>query len=129
MAGLGYASSQLFSESHPPLNLVTFDPVYGFLAVLLAYMVYSEWVRLDSRYPVAAALILLVIDAVIDAAGDTNLANVIAVYVFFLLAAGVFLLLVDHVREARAHPETPPSRKRKPSVAEPGSGSSDKLVE
>jgi MFS superfamily sulfate permease-like transporter len=81
-----------------------FDPLYGFLAALLVYMVYSEWVGLDSRYVVGAALVLLVIDAVIDAGGATNLANTVAVYVFFLLAAGVVLLLVDQVREARKVP-------------------------
>lgn len=85
-----------------------FDPEYGFLAVLLVYMVYSQWVHLDSRYPVAAALVLLVIDAIVDAGGDTNLANTLAIYVFFLLSAGVLLLLVDHAREARSHPTAEP---------------------
>lgn len=78
-----------------------------FLALLLAYMVYSEWARLDSRFLIAGALVLLVGAAVVDAAGATGVANTLAVYVFFLLAGGVVLLLVDHVREARTAP--PPS--------------------
>ncbi len=74
-----------------------FVPV--FLGVLLAYMVYSEWVRLDSRYLVAGALVLLVVTAIVDAAGATGAANTLAEFVFFLLAGGVVLLLVDHVRD------------------------------
>jgi len=76
---------------------VPFVPV--FLALLLAYMVYSEWARLDSRYLIAGALALLVVTAIVDAAGATTAANTLAEFVFFLLAGGVVLLLVDHVRE------------------------------
>ncbi len=73
-----------------------------FLGLLLAYMVYSQWVGLDSRYPIAAALVLLVIAAITDAVGAVSLANILAIFVFFLLGAGVILLLVDHVRSNRA---------------------------
>ena len=69
-----------------------------FLALLVAYLVYSAWARLDPRYPVAAALLLLVATAVVDALGAVGTANALAGYVFFLLAGGVVLLLVDHVR-------------------------------
>ena len=79
-----------------------FDPTYPFLGLLLIYMVYSEWARLDSRYLVGAALLLLIITAVVDAAGETGVANTLSAYVFFLLAGGVVLLLVDHVREERS---------------------------
>ncbi len=77
------------------------DPLYPFLLLLVVYMVYSQWVGLDSRYPIAAALVLLVVAAVLDAGGETGPANTLASYLFFLLAAGVVLLLTDHVR----HPE------------------------
>ncbi|MFZ0891802.1 MAG: hypothetical protein WB778_01775 [Thermoplasmata archaeon] len=81
-------------------------PLVGiFLALLFLYMVYSEWRRLDSRYPIVAALVLLVVTAVVDAGGNLNAANTLAEFVFFLLAAGVILLLVDHAREARRRPE------------------------
>ncbi len=79
-----------------------------FLGLLAAYMVYSAWARLDSRYLIAGALVLLVAAAVVDAAGATAVANTLAVYVFLLLAGGVVLLLVDHVRE-----------ERRPSTADP----------
>jgi len=75
-----------------------------FVGLLLAYMVYSVWARLDGRFPIVAALVLLVVTAVVDAAGDTNAANSLAEYVFFLLAAGVVLLLVEHVRERGKSP-------------------------
>jgi hypothetical protein len=83
-----------------------------FIALLVAYMVYSAWVRLDSRYVIAGALVLLVVAAVVDAAGATGTANALAIYVFFLLAGGVVLLLVDHIREERQPlpTEVPPSQ-------------------
>jgi hypothetical protein len=74
----------------------------AFLGVLLVYMVYSQWVRLDSRYLVVGALVLLVITGVVDVAGDTNPANVLAEYVLFLFNGGVVLLFVDYLRENRA---------------------------
>ena len=72
-----------------------------FLGLFAVYLVYSEWVGLDSRYPIAGGLVLLVAAAIADAAGATDAANTLAVYVFFLLAGGVLLLLVDHVRDER----------------------------
>lgn len=75
-----------------------------FVALLGAYMVFSEWEGLDSRYPIVAGLVLLVAAAIADAAGAASTANTLAVYVFFLLGAGVILLLVDYVRQARNRP-------------------------
>lgn len=76
-----------------------------FLGLLVAYMAYSEWARLDSRLLIASALVLLVVTALVDAAGSTGLANTLAEFVFFLLAAGVVLLLIDHVRDGAPEPE------------------------
>lgn len=73
-----------------------------FLALLAAYMAVSVWLRVDGRFPVAGALVLLVAAAVLDATGATTSANTLAEFVFFLLGAGVLLLLVEHVRERRA---------------------------
>lgn len=72
-----------------------------FLGLLGGYMGYSVWARLDSRYLIAGALGLLLVTAVIDASGATAAANGLAIFVFLLLAGGVVLLLVDHVREER----------------------------
>jgi len=74
-----------------------------FVGLLVAYLAYSVWARLDGRYPIGAALALLVVTAVVDAAGDVAAANSLAEFVFFLLAGGVVLLLVEHVRERPEH--------------------------
>ncbi len=100
----------------------------AFLVTLLLYMIYSQWVGLDSRYPIGGALILLVVAAVADAAGATPVANTLAIYTFYLLAGGVVLLLVDHIREGRrGHAEEePPSEEgplADPSDARPDTGS------
>ncbi len=91
---------------------MAFPSTEVFLGLLVGYMVYSVWARLDARYPIAAALVLLVATAVVDALGSTASANTLAEFVFFLLGAGVVLLLIDHVREGRgtsAPTEPPPS--------------------
>lgn len=100
---------------------MTFPYIPVFLGVLVVYMVYSEWARLDSRYLVAGALGLLVATAVVDAAGATGAANTLAEFVFFLLAGGVVLLLVDHVRErpqreGDARPDDSAPRTRDPDA-------------
>ncbi len=69
-----------------------------FLLLLGVYLVYSVWARVDPRYPIAAALGLLVITAIVDAANAIATANLLAEYVFCLLGGGVILLLVDHLR-------------------------------
>lgn len=101
-----------------------------FVGLLVAYIVYSAWARLDGRYPIGAALVLLVITAVVDAAGNVTAANTLAEYVFFLLAGGVVLLLIEHVRDQRD--AGPPKRsdvamaERKPTeTTEERKGSAD----
>ena len=79
-----------------------------FLGLLFAYMLYSVWAGLAARLPIGAALVLLVITAVVDALGDVASANTLAEYVFFLLGAGVVLLLVEHVKERRERPTPSP---------------------
>ena len=73
-----------------------------FLGLLAVYVAYSIWTRLDGRLPIAAALVLLVAAAALDAAGSVAAANTLAEFVFYLLGAGVLLLLVEHVRASRA---------------------------
>ncbi len=69
-----------------------------FLALLAAYLLYSMWARLDSRYPIAMALGLLFVAALADGLGKAATANGYAEYVFFLLAGAIALLVVDHLR-------------------------------
>jgi hypothetical protein len=81
---------------------VAFPYLDLFLGLFAVYLVYSALVRLDARYPIGAALLLLVVAAVADAANAVDLANTLAEYVFCLLAGGVLLLLVEHVRSPAA---------------------------
>jgi hypothetical protein len=97
---------------------VSFPFTEVFLALLVAYMAYSVWAGLDARYPIAAALLLLVVTAVVDALGNTGTANTLAEFVFFLLGAGVLLLLIDHVRESRAAPQAEPTGLASPAPGE-----------
>jgi hypothetical protein len=72
---------------------------WAFVVLLLVYMIYSVWARLDGRYPIGAALALLIVTAVVDTLGQTSAADTLAEFVFFLLGGGVVLLLVEHLRE------------------------------
>jgi hypothetical protein len=74
--------------------------VFGLLLVI--YMAYSVWERLDPRYPIGAGLVLLVATAVTDALGASSSADVLAEYVFLLLGAGVVLLLLEPVGGRRS---------------------------
>jgi hypothetical protein len=73
--------------------------IFGVL--LLLYMAYSLWERLDPRYLIGAGLVLLVATAITEAAGYATAANLLAEYVFFLLGGGVLLLLLDPFLRAR----------------------------
>ncbi len=86
-----------------------------FLVLLTVYLAFSVWLRLDSRYPILMALLLLVVAAVEDGLGRAALANSTAAYVFLLLAGGIVLLVVDHLREER-----PGDRTERPSAGDLG---------
>jgi len=77
---------------------MTFPFLVVFGVLLLAYMGYSFWQRLDPRYLIGAALVLLVATAITEAAGATPAADTLAEYVFLLLVGGVVLMLLDQVR-------------------------------
>jgi hypothetical protein len=79
-----------------------YQAIFGLL--LLVYLGYSYWARLDPRYPVAAALVLLVVAAALDALGEQGAAIVVGVYVLLLLLGGVALLVAEHLRRPRRGP-------------------------
>ncbi len=111
-----------------------FPYVEVFLGLLVVYMGFSIWSGLDSRYPIAAALVLLVATAVVDATGNVAIANTLAEYVFFLLGAGVVLLLIDHVRESRrpsgaGRSLAPPTEGKTAETTEPGKGATDQSLD
>jgi hypothetical protein len=114
----GGGASDYTSTGHGPTGRdpgVMVDPfVLAFVALLAGYVVYSLWVRLDPRWPIAAALVILVVAAVADAAQDLGTANLLAEFVVLLLGAGVLLLLVEHARDARATAHTSGTLTRDP---------------
>jgi hypothetical protein len=80
---------------------MAFPYVLVFGVLLLGYMGFSVWERLDPRYPIGAALVLLVATALAQLLGALATADTLAEYVFLLLIAGVVLLLIDQVRPRR----------------------------
>jgi hypothetical protein len=96
------------------------DPyVLAFVGLLAAYVGYSLWARLDPRWPIGAALVLLVVAAIVDAAQAVDAANVLAEFVVFLLGAGVLLLLLEHARDARHPVPDSGSLARDPETTDP----------
>jgi hypothetical protein len=74
-----------------------------FLGLLVAYLAYSIWTRLDARYPIVAALALLVVTAIVDALGATGAADTLAGFTALLLLGGIALVLVEYVRSRVLH--------------------------
>jgi hypothetical protein len=79
---------------------MTIPLVLIFFVLLGAYLISSAWSGLDSRYPIAAALSLLVGAAVADAVGNPALAGTFAGYALILFGGGSLLLMVDQFRDA-----------------------------
>ncbi len=79
-----------------------FPYVATFLALLLGYLIYSAWARLDARYPIVAAIVLFAAAAGADGLGNFPLSVTLSEFSALLLGAGVLLLLVDAARERRA---------------------------
>ena len=94
------------------------------LPLIVAYLAYIVWTGQDGRYPIVLALILLLASAIADAVGDLSAANTLAVFVFYFLAGGVVVLLIEHVREVRRRPATgsPPRGGYSPDGPEPDRG-------
>lgn len=86
---------------------MTFPFVDLFVALLVAYMIYSVWAATDARYLIGAALLVLLGAAIAEAAGRSTVAATLGEYVFLLLAGGVVLLLIEHARTDRGRPAGP----------------------
>jgi hypothetical protein len=96
------------------------DPyVLAFVALLAAYCGYSLWARLDPRLPIGAALVLLLVAAIVDAAQDLATANVLAEFVILLLGAGILLLLLEHARDAGRRPRASGASSRDAETTDP----------
>ncbi len=73
------------------------------LVIVSAYAGYSLWARLDPRYLLGAALLMVIAAAVLEALGDVAAANALAVDTFFAFLAGLVVLVLDRaISERRA---------------------------
>lgn len=80
------------------------------LLIFAFYFAVSLIYGLDSRYPIVAAIFLL-ISAAIFLTTDEDLANKLAIYAYYFLVVGVLLQLIEYVKEQRREVE---------EVVEPG---------
>jgi hypothetical protein len=79
-----------------------------FLGLYFAYLTFSVWAQLDSRYPVILALLVLVAAALAAAVREPVTANTFATYALFLLVGGVALMIVERARTRSLG--TPPAK-------------------
>ena len=75
------------------------------LLIFVLYFAISLIYNLDSRYPIVAAIVLLISAAVV-LPNDETFANKLAVYAYYFLVVGVALQLIEYVREQRKEEET-----------------------
>jgi len=74
----------------------------GEIIVFASITLYSIGVvcfRLDPRLAIAVALTVFIAATITMVLGMMDLAQELAVYTFYLLVAGVVLLLIHHIRE------------------------------
>jgi len=75
------------------------------LLVFALYFAISLIYDLDSRYPIVAAIVLL-ISAAIVLPNDETLANRLAIYAYYFLVVGVALQLIEYIKGQRKEEET-----------------------
>jgi septum site-determining protein MinD len=67
--------------------------------IFLIYFIVMLINRIDSRYSIGAALILLLYTAVLLAQKKEDFANQVAIYAYYFLVGGVVLQLIEYIRE------------------------------
>ena len=68
-------------------------------AAIALYIVVMACFRLDPRIIIAVAFAVLISSAITQLLGMKDLSEQLAIYTFYLLAAGVVLLLIYQIRE------------------------------
>ncbi|HEV2317187.1 MAG TPA: hypothetical protein VGV89_06400 [Thermoplasmata archaeon] len=68
---------------------------WTFGALVLGYVGYSWWARLDARYPLIGGTFLAIVAGVASWRGELGLAIDLAKYATILFGGGVLLLLID----------------------------------
>lgn len=91
-----------------PLFLISLAPIlanyfsselYSFLVFIMIFCIFS--VRgYDSRLLIGSAIILLTVSAVELAWGSENYANLLSIWAYYFLVAGVLSSLVEYIRES-----------------------------
>ncbi len=72
-----------------------------YLVVVVIYFAVSVWLRLPAKMAIMVGLMLFTLATIIYAATMSELSNKFAIVAFYFLAAGVFLYLIEHLREYR----------------------------
>ena len=72
-----------------------------FIAFMILIPIFAV-LKFDGRIPVAYAIFMLILAAaVLGFYNDENLANIFAIYAYWLLVVGVICLMIEYVREQR----------------------------
>ena len=71
--------------------------IIGFVILVTVFVI----LRWEPKITIGIALALVVATAITLVAGEKILANFLATYAYGFLAAGVVLLLIQHIRESR----------------------------
>ncbi len=90
---LAFSFAVIFFSSKFLLQLRDLIPYF-----ILIYFFVSLILKLDSRIPIAFALLLLFLTAVTLVQGLENAANQIAIYAYYFLVVGVVLQLIEYIR-------------------------------
>ncbi len=87
------------------MNCGELTEIYNVVAIviLLPFTILYAIYRIDPRYLIALALILLISAAVESSTGNSVASNDIAIVFFYCLVGGVILLIVDDYRSSRRH--------------------------
>lgn len=87
------------------------------LLIFIFYFFASIIYKIDSRYPILAAIGSLILAAILLAQNKEALANKVAIYAYYFLVVGVLLNLVEYLRESRKEEEFKPTKKIKRVLA------------
>ena len=104
-----YKKNQISLKTHLPYILVTTSIIVSYfqsndLIIFLSYIILIPIfaiLKFDGRIPIAYAILMLIIAAILLAYGNEDLANQAAIYAYWLLVVGVICLTIEYLREQR----------------------------
>lgn len=95
-----------------PLLLISIAPIlanyynselYSFLIFIGIFFIYALR-QYDSRLLIGAAILILTVSAVELAWGSQSYANLLSIWAYYFLIAGVLTSLVEYIRESQTFP-------------------------